>query len=330
MSAKISEKSPLGLTISRFLSPPDFRKKRLLDGNQSNTNFINSKQLQTLKRQLKSSGDPEPGGLEEAVSLANCAAFIRILYLPETAPRSSADQAFTQDVLTDYVPKLHDARQVFLTTLVPLDREIDDHVLSCLVDLTTQVHIFRLRRNVEGIGKEYSEQAALEMTEGDRKMLFKNDIVDTLNEASQSERELKKSDIAELKDRFDIFCNLRLAQIGDCVASSSTLDWKALAEKFPLHSASGKEKQDPPVASKLSNFILSVVGHMAEDVQDKSLAGYLEELEKSRLASSSQSSDSRKRGRESEDQYDSENDENEEERSSEVGRNASDAEDEDG
>lgn len=295
------------------------------------------KQLQSLKNKLKASGDSDPRSVEEAISLANCATFIRFLYLPETQTRSN--QVFSQELLTEFVPKLKDAQQQFLISIVPVDREIDDHVLSCLSDLSTQVYIYRLRRNVGDLETELTKDQVKLMAEEDQKTIFSSDILDALKDRSQSERNLSRLDLEDKKKVYESFCNIRLSEMEKCTDPEDyyrVIDWEALARRFPLHSNSKQtETEDPPTAKKLGRYVLSVLTDIEDNLPDTSLIGYKNTLNELRNVEPSSSSSGRKRSRDEDEDQEVEDQEEEQEEDdfaeSELGRSgAEEGTDDDG
>ncbi|KAL9931783.1 hypothetical protein V8E36_009333 [Tilletia maclaganii] len=173
----------------------------------------------------------------EAMELVNLATFIHYIFQLPSDPKQLGeleDGRVTEDIaLTAPIralTELNDARRVFLKWIVPTDWDISDEVLCMLLDLSTHIHIQRVRN--------YMQQfAAGRMTELD----LGNKVEESLDELMSSEvlenallktfeeRELDDDEFALIVQVYAGFSAVRTQEL-----AAQRFDWVKMLRTWPL------------------------------------------------------------------------------------------------
>ena len=245
-----------------------YKVNQLLAEGQYNHHFID---VNEVLRSLRINADRQPEGFGEAMNMANCATFVHYInQLPFDikAYGELEDGRITPAVLADAplrnISELNDARRIFLRWILPPDRSVSDSALSLLLDMSTQIFIHRLQRNIEMVQRgELDPDRAEAITEEEINELGSGEIVRYSLQRVKGQRQMTEAAIESLVDRYQTFANVRQSEL-----RGFGYDDEKMRREYSFRQ----------MASDLTNFILDIVQEVETGMRSTSLLRIMERL----------------------------------------------------
>ncbi|PWN50969.1 hypothetical protein IE53DRAFT_386698 [Violaceomyces palustris] len=281
-----------------------YKTNQLLAEGQYHRHFID---LPQVSRSLLAGQDYTPEGFEESMNMANCATFVHYIYQipydlsklrPGKGGKLGRQELYREDLRN--LNELNDARRVFLRWILPQTWQINDENLSLLLDISTQIFIYRLKKKVESVQRrEMDEDEAKELSQGDLEEMMSSDIIRSSLASLKEHRSMTRDQMKAAIERYSTFANVRKSELQDLLYDTGTMQ-----EKWPFEKT----------ASDLTRYIKDVVREVDTKLGSSSLQQILNKLDASKDAPSSdlRQSTSSSEGDEEDQEY-GEEEENEEE-----------------
>ncbi|CAD6893629.1 unnamed protein product [Tilletia laevis] len=187
--------------------------------------------------QLEVEPNEVPPQFEETMRLVNFATFIHYVFqVPTNADafheledgRVTFDIALTAPIRT--LTELNDARRVFLKWIVPTSWTISDEILCIFLDLSTHIHIQRVRLYAYNVneGSMSPEEFEIRLQNSIDEMTSSEVLLNSLSQTA-NERGLSGPQLDRLIIRYEQFAQVRsedLAQLGE--------QWISMLQQWPL------------------------------------------------------------------------------------------------
>ncbi|KAE8257353.1 hypothetical protein A4X13_0g2405 [Tilletia indica] len=187
--------------------------------------------------QLEVEPEQVPAEFEDTMRLVNFATFIHYVFQIPTnvdAFGELEDGRVTQDIaLTAPIralTELNDARRVFFKWILPNSWSISDEILCMFLDLSTHIHIQRVRLYVDSVdmGQMTAEELEVRVSDSINELTSEEVLLNSLSQTAK-ERKLSAQVLDRLVIRYQRFAQVRSEDLVEFLH-----DWLSMLKTWPL------------------------------------------------------------------------------------------------